>query len=180
MRGHEPLAIVLHERQQVGALLGWVLGQFLAGIALALAAMLAWQLLSATGLAPEPLERRPVQSMGGLTVLPDIALDEIDAAARAMLADKPVGFIYGVGPATQEKLVQRGFRLISDLQRAGEVMTARGCTCVSAKLIRSPARSCARRSRRRWTTSCTGASSGGTRRCGRRWQKRRAHRGEHV
>jgi DNA polymerase-4 len=40
--------------------------------------------------------------------------------ARVMLADKPVGFIYGVGPASQEKLAQRGFRLISDLQRADE------------------------------------------------------------
>jgi DNA polymerase-4 len=40
--------------------------------------------------------------------------------ARIMLADKPVGFIYGVGPASQDKLAQRGFRLISDLQRAEE------------------------------------------------------------
>jgi DNA polymerase-4 len=40
--------------------------------------------------------------------------------ARAMLADKPVGFIFGVGPATQERLVQRGFRIIGDLQRADE------------------------------------------------------------
>ena len=40
--------------------------------------------------------------------------------ARAMLADKPVGFIFGVGPATQEKLSQRGFRAIADLQRAEE------------------------------------------------------------
>ncbi len=40
--------------------------------------------------------------------------------ARAMLADKPVGFIFGVGPATQERLVQRGFRTIGDLQRADE------------------------------------------------------------
>src|SRR5947207_5211764 len=38
-----------------------------------------------------------------------------------MLAEKPVGFIYGVGPATQEKLLQRGFRTIADLQRADEV-----------------------------------------------------------
>jgi len=41
--------------------------------------------------------------------------------ARGMLADRPVGFIYGVGPATQEKLIQRGFRIIADLQRADEV-----------------------------------------------------------
>ncbi len=40
--------------------------------------------------------------------------------ARAMLAEKPVGFIFGVGPATQEKLIQRGFRTIADLQRADE------------------------------------------------------------
>jgi DNA polymerase-4 len=45
-------------------------------------------------------------------------LDQEDAVA--MLADKPVGFIYGVGPATAEKLSQRGFRKISDLQRADE------------------------------------------------------------
>ena len=47
------------------------------------------------------------------------ALDQDEA--RAMLADKPVGFIFGVGPATQEKLSQRGFRTIGDLQRADEV-----------------------------------------------------------
>jgi DNA polymerase-4 len=41
--------------------------------------------------------------------------------ARAMLADKPVGFIFGVGPATQERLSQRGFRTIGDLQRADEI-----------------------------------------------------------
>jgi DNA polymerase IV len=45
-------------------------------------------------------------------------IDQEDA--RTMLADKPVNFIFGVGPATQERLVQRGFRLISDLQRAEE------------------------------------------------------------
>src|SRR6476620_2430009 len=43
------------------------------------------------------------------------ALDQDEA--RAMLADKPVGFIFGVGPATQERLSQRGFRTIADLQR---------------------------------------------------------------
>jgi len=46
------------------------------------------------------------------------ALDQNEA--REMLADRPVGFIYGVGPATQEKLIQRGFRIIADLQRADE------------------------------------------------------------
>lgn len=46
-------------------------------------------------------------------------LDQDDACA--MLADKPVGFIFGVGPATQERLSQRGFRTIRDLQRADEI-----------------------------------------------------------
>jgi DNA polymerase-4 len=40
--------------------------------------------------------------------------------ARAMLEDRPVGFIFGVGPASQERLIQRGFRTIADLQRADE------------------------------------------------------------
>jgi DNA polymerase-4 len=47
------------------------------------------------------------------------ALDQDEA--REMLAEKPVGFIFGVGPATQERLIQRGFRTIADLQRADEV-----------------------------------------------------------
>jgi len=47
------------------------------------------------------------------------ALDQ--EQARAMLKDKPVGFIFGVGPATQERLSQRGFRTIGDLQRADEI-----------------------------------------------------------
>ena len=47
------------------------------------------------------------------------ALDQEEA--RTMLADKPVGFIFGVGPATQERLSQRGFRTIADLQRADEI-----------------------------------------------------------
>jgi DNA polymerase IV len=46
------------------------------------------------------------------------ALDQEEA--REMLAERPVGFIYGVGPASQEKLIQRGYRLIADLQRADE------------------------------------------------------------
>ncbi|WP_291695705.1 DNA polymerase IV [Bradyrhizobium sp.] len=41
--------------------------------------------------------------------------------AVTLLADKPVGFIFGVGPATQERLAQRGFRIIADLQRADEI-----------------------------------------------------------
>jgi DNA polymerase-4 len=47
------------------------------------------------------------------------ALDQEEA--RSLLADKPVGFIFGVGPATQERLMQRGFRTIADLQRADEI-----------------------------------------------------------
>src|SRR6202790_4104714 len=47
------------------------------------------------------------------------ALDQEEA--RAMLAEKPVGFIFGVGPATQERLIQRGFRTIADLHRADEI-----------------------------------------------------------
>lgn len=46
------------------------------------------------------------------------ALDQ--AEAHAMLAEKPIGFIFGAGPATQERLIQRGFRIIADLQRADE------------------------------------------------------------
>ena len=47
------------------------------------------------------------------------ALDQDEA--RALLKDKPVGFIFGVGPATQERLLQRGFRTVGDLQRADEI-----------------------------------------------------------
>jgi DNA polymerase-4 len=47
------------------------------------------------------------------------ALDQDEA--RTMLAEKPVGFIFGVGPATQERLASRGFRTIADLQRADEI-----------------------------------------------------------
>ncbi len=46
------------------------------------------------------------------------AIDQEDAIA--LMAERPVGFIYGVGPASQEKLSQRGFRIIRDLQRADE------------------------------------------------------------
>ncbi|MBY0382226.1 MAG: DNA polymerase IV [Xanthobacteraceae bacterium] len=41
--------------------------------------------------------------------------------AIALLSDKPVGFIYGVGPAAQDKLNRHGFRLVGDLQRADEI-----------------------------------------------------------
>ncbi|MEZ5764155.1 MAG: DNA polymerase IV [Xanthobacteraceae bacterium] len=46
-------------------------------------------------------------------------LDQDDG--KALLANKPVNFIFGVGPATQQRLQQRGFRLISDLQQADEI-----------------------------------------------------------
>jgi len=45
-------------------------------------------------------------------------LDQEDG--RNLLGPKPVGFIYGVGPATQQRLQQQGFRLISDFQKADE------------------------------------------------------------
>ena len=47
------------------------------------------------------------------------ALDQEQACQ--MLADKPVGFIFGVGPATQQRLAQHGFRSIAELQRADEI-----------------------------------------------------------
>jgi DNA polymerase-4 len=40
--------------------------------------------------------------------------------ALGFLAEKPVGFIWGVGKATQERLARDGFRRIADLQRAEE------------------------------------------------------------
>jgi DNA polymerase-4 len=40
--------------------------------------------------------------------------------AIVLLAEKPVSFIFGVGPATQERLIQHGYRIIADLQRADE------------------------------------------------------------
>lgn len=46
------------------------------------------------------------------------AIDQSDA--RALMTDKSVAFIYGVGPASQERLSQQGFRTIGDLQRADE------------------------------------------------------------
>jgi DNA polymerase-4 len=42
------------------------------------------------------------------------------ADAPAFLAEKPVGFIYGVGAVSASKLAQEGFRTIADLQRANE------------------------------------------------------------
>jgi DNA polymerase-4 len=40
--------------------------------------------------------------------------------AAAFLAEKPVGFIYGVGAVSAAKLAADGYRLIADLQRADE------------------------------------------------------------
>jgi DNA polymerase IV len=62
------------------------------------------------------------------------ALDQ--EQARLMLAEKPVGFIYGVGPATQEKLIQRGFRTIADLQRADEIELMRQFSTEGRRLWR--------------------------------------------
>ncbi|HEY0912797.1 MAG TPA: DNA polymerase IV [Bradyrhizobium sp.] len=62
------------------------------------------------------------------------ALDQEEA--RTMLADKPVGFIFGVGPATQEKLLQRGFRTIADLQRADEIELMRQFSTEGRRLWR--------------------------------------------
>ena len=42
------------------------------------------------------------------------------AEAPAFLAEKPVGFIYGVGAVSAAKLAADGFRTIADLQRADE------------------------------------------------------------
>ena len=62
------------------------------------------------------------------------ALDQ--EQARLMLAEKPVGFIYGVGPATQEKLIQRGFRTIADLQRTDEIELMRQFSTEGRRLWR--------------------------------------------
>jgi DNA polymerase IV len=45
--------------------------------------------------------------------------------APAFLADKPVGFIFGVGKAAAARLSRDGFHRIADLQRASEVALAR-------------------------------------------------------
>ena len=48
------------------------------------------------------------------------------AEAASFLADKPVGFIYGVGKVAAQKLTKDGFRLIADLQRADLVVVRDG------------------------------------------------------
>ncbi|MDO9058279.1 MAG: DNA polymerase IV, partial [Bradyrhizobium sp.] len=62
------------------------------------------------------------------------AMDQDEA--RAMLADKPVGFIFGVGPATQQRLLQRGFRTVGDLQRADEIEMMRQFAAEGRRLWR--------------------------------------------
>jgi DNA polymerase-4 len=47
------------------------------------------------------------------------ALDQDEA--KEMLAPRPVGFIFGVGPATASRIAQHGFRTIADLQKADEI-----------------------------------------------------------
>ena len=42
------------------------------------------------------------------------------AEAVAFLAEKPVGFIYGIGKVAAQRLAKDGFRLIADLHKAGE------------------------------------------------------------
>jgi len=58
------------------------------------------------------------------------------SAAVAMLADKPVSFMFGVGPATQQRLSQRGFRTIADLQRADETELMRQFSTEGRRLWR--------------------------------------------
>jgi DNA polymerase-4 len=62
------------------------------------------------------------------------ALDQDEA--RTLLKDKPVGFIFGVGPATTERLSQRGFRIIGDLQRADEIELMRQFSTEGRRLWR--------------------------------------------
>src|SRR3569623_2725720 len=50
-------------------------------------------------------------------------LDQSDA--QALMAENPVGCIYGVGPAMQDRLRDHGFRLICELQRADEIEVMR-------------------------------------------------------
>ncbi len=47
------------------------------------------------------------------------------AEAKAFLAPRSVGSIWGVGRATQERLARDGYRLIADLQAAGDIDLAR-------------------------------------------------------
>ena len=49
----------------------------------------------------------------------------LGAEAPSFLAEKPVGFIYGVGAVSAAKLAADGFRIIADLQRADERDLAR-------------------------------------------------------
>ena len=62
---------------------------------------------------------RDIQRDIGITVSVGLACNKFLAKIASDL-DKPVSFIYGVGPATQQRLSQQGFRLVSDFQRADE------------------------------------------------------------
>lgn len=58
------------------------------------------------------------------------------AEARAFLAPRPVGAIWGVGKATQERLARDGYRTIADLQRADDVELARKLGAEGLRLAR--------------------------------------------
>src|ERR1700747_477730 len=66
------------------------------------------------------------------------ALDQEEA--KAMLAAKPVGFIFGVGPATQERLSRRGFRTIAGLPRGGGIGFVKQFSTAGRRLGRAGAR----------------------------------------
>ncbi|MBS7541440.1 DNA polymerase IV [Ancylobacter lacus] len=58
------------------------------------------------------------------------------AEAQAFLAPRSVGSIWGVGRATQERLARDGYRLIADLQAAGENDLARRYGAEGLRLAR--------------------------------------------
>jgi DNA polymerase-4 len=58
------------------------------------------------------------------------------AEARAFLAPRPVGAIWGVGKATQERLARDGYRTIADLQQANDVDLARKLGAEGLRLAR--------------------------------------------
>ncbi|MCK0197590.1 DNA polymerase IV [Ancylobacter sp. 6x-1] len=58
------------------------------------------------------------------------------AEARAFLGPRPVGTIWGVGRATQERLGRDGYRLIADLQSADEAELARRYGAEGLRLAR--------------------------------------------
>ncbi len=58
------------------------------------------------------------------------------AEAAAFLAPKPVGFIFGVGAVSAARLARDGYRLIADLQRAGDIELMRRYGEEGARLAR--------------------------------------------